>query len=340
MERTNEKRKAEALDRALNAIHSGDPSKGIQHAFNEGGAPLAELIVLTRRLQLEMEPGTPTRAYVAATRHRLMNVVQSRQRARERAAQAQARRARRSRILRPAMAIASVVLAVIMLFTGTGVVYASSQALPGDALYSVKRGIEAARLSLAMTENGRFDLLNEQLDERLEELRQLSAFGRTGDLGQAGQEYRAALETLLAELEQNGEEDELAVAADNLDRHVLILEALKDRLPEAARRGIEAALESSTHGMKVIEALKNGMDPSELAPGQNRDGPQGNGPPDDRPGQGPPDDPGGGPPDDGPGRGPPEGRGDGPPDDLPGQGPPSGNPGGGPPSENPGGGQK
>lgn len=339
MDLTNEKRRAEALDRALNAIHAGDPSKGIQHAFNEGGAPLAELIVLTRRLQLDMEPGVPTRAYVAATRHRLMNVAQARQRARERALQTQSRRARRRQILRPAMAIASVMLAVMMLFTGTGVVYASSQALPGDALYSVKRGIEAARLSLTMSGVGRLGLLNEHLDERLEELRQLSAFGRMDDLQQASQEYQEALQALLDQLGEHSEE-ELGAAAVNLDRHVLILEALSERLPEAGRKGIDAALESSTHGMQVLEALQNGQHPSEVAPGQTKEGPQGNGPPSDPPGQGPPDDPGGGPPGDGPGRGPPEGRGEGPPDDLPGQGPPSDNPGGGPPGGNPGRGPK
>lgn len=329
MELSDEKRKAEAFDRALNAIHDGDPSKGIQHAFNEGGAPLAELIVLSRRLELDLKPAPPTRAYIAATRHRIMNVVQSRQLARQRAKQHEARRVRRARVLRPAMALASVALAIMMLFTGTGVVYASGLALPGDTLYSVKRGLETARLSLALSQSTRFDLLNYQLDERLDEVRQLSAAGRQGDLETASAAYQAALDNLLAELEAQGSQQRLENSSAMIDRHVIILEALQDRLPDAAQQSIEAALEGSKHGMEVIHGLQNGVKPNELAPGHSEDGPPGNGPPADRPGGGPPEDkPGGGPPEDKPGGGPPENKpGGGPPDDAPGGGPPEGNPG-------------
>lgn len=320
MELIDEKRKAAALDRALTAIHDGDPSKGIQHAFNEGGAPLAELIVLSRRLELDLKPEAPTRAYVAATRHRIMNVVQARMLARKRAMQQEARRVRRGRVLRPAMALASVLLAILMLFTGTGVVYASGLALPGDSLYPFKRGIESARLSLALTQSTRFDLLNAQLDERLEEVRQLSAAGREEDLNTATASYQQALGDLLNELEAQGSQDRFENASAMLDRHIIILEALSDRLPDAAKQAIERAQRRSAHAMEVIEGLKNGVKPNELAPGQQESGSPGNGPPSDRPGGGPPDDkPGGGPPEEKPGGGPPE--------DNPGGGPPEGNPG-------------
>lgn len=338
MELSNEKRKAEALDRALNAIHEGDPSKGIQHAFNEGGAPLAELIVLSRRLELELKPQAPTRAYQAATRHRVMNVVRARQQARDRAERKARRRARRARLFRPAMALASAFLAVVMLLTGTGVVYAAGRSLPGDALYGLKRSIETARLSLALSDASRLALLNANLEERLDEIRQLSSTGRSADLSAAVGGYQVALDSLLQEVEQDGSQDAIDHASVMLDHHILVLESMEDRLPDAAQEGISNALDQSKHGMDVIQGLKNGIQPNELAPGLDPEATRGNGRPDDAPGGGPPsDNPGGGPPDNPPGGGPPGDQpGGGPPEDSPGGGPPSENPGGGPPAGNPG----
>lgn len=77
--------------------------------------------------------------------------------------------------LRP---VAVAFLLIIFLLSGTGLVRASSAALPGDNLYPVKRAWEGARLLFAFSTMEREGLEMEYENERLEEVRELLARGR------------------------------------------------------------------------------------------------------------------------------------------------------------------
>jgi hypothetical protein len=50
-------------------------------------------------------------------------------------------------------------------------------------------------------------------------------------------------------------------------QHQKLLQVLENA-PEAARPGLENALDRSTHGKEVIEQIHQGRSPSDLAPGQ------------------------------------------------------------------------
>ena len=80
---------------------------------------------------------------------------------------------------------------------GTGVAYASSNALPGDALYGVKTGYEDVRLQLADTEQ-QAELMLKYTDERADEIGQLVEKGRFDDLDEALDEYDDEVDDLIA----------------------------------------------------------------------------------------------------------------------------------------------
>ncbi|MGW3494339.1 DUF5667 domain-containing protein [Streptomyces sp. NPDC001020] len=63
-----------------------------------------------------------------------------------------------------------------------GVAAASSDALPGDSLYGLKRGIEDVKLGMADGDNARGQLYLDQASTRLSEARRLMERGRSGQL--------------------------------------------------------------------------------------------------------------------------------------------------------------
>ncbi|MFF3321154.1 DUF5667 domain-containing protein [Streptomyces sp. NPDC002889] len=64
----------------------------------------------------------------------------------------------------------------------SGVAAASSDALPGDSLYGLKRGMEDFKLGLADEESDRGELYLDQASTRLSEARRLMERGRAGDM--------------------------------------------------------------------------------------------------------------------------------------------------------------
>ncbi|MFN3491033.1 MAG: DUF5667 domain-containing protein [Anaerolineales bacterium] len=73
----------------------------------------------------------------------------------------------------------SFALALVFLLSGTGLLSASASALPGDRLYSVKRGWENIRLSFIFDQEARDLLKNEFETERLHEVNKLLSQGRS-----------------------------------------------------------------------------------------------------------------------------------------------------------------
>ena len=90
-------------------------------------------------------------------------------------------------------------LLVIFLISGTSVVRAAYNSLPGDTLYSVKRSWEDASLFFTFNGQARENLEIEYRAERLEELNQLFTSGRTAEVdffgvvtGQLSDEWRVS----------------------------------------------------------------------------------------------------------------------------------------------------
>lgn len=308
----DEQRAARMLDEALTARQSrgggASPDRQPEHAET------AELLALAATLQAELSPESPTRGAVARTRARVLNRIGATRKPSPRAA----RPARRPNLFRRyAFAIASLFLIFALLASGTGVAYAAESSLPGDGLYGVKLGLESTRLALTFSPEARGAYLRGLADERLSEIQTLLEAGREGDLPAAVDSYS----NTLSQMEQAaGSQDDASLVQTraNLEHHMLVLQTLLASAPEPARSGLENALIKSHHGLDVIDAVEQGLDPSQLAPGQlkktpsaddvpgNGNGNKGNGPPGGPPGQngssgnGPPGDhtpgPPGGPP--------------------------------------------
>ena len=131
-------------------------------------------------------------------------------------------------------------LTAVAIVGGAGAAAASSGAVPGDSLYGLKRGFEAAQLSLAGSEMARGRELLEQADARLSEAEKLAEATSAPDsttrdrIGQALSDMETALRdgsTLLTDVyRQTGD----PAALELLDRFVIDqqrrLDALLDRL--------------------------------------------------------------------------------------------------------------
>lgn len=79
-------------------------------------------------------------------------------------------------ILRPMQAIA--VMLVVLISSGTGLSYASSETLPGDLLYGFKVGVSEEVTGLVMNDNDRASYEVKRAVKRLEETAQLALVGR------------------------------------------------------------------------------------------------------------------------------------------------------------------
>ena len=165
--------------------------------------------------------------------------------------------AQESRSHRIRQAIAALTAAAIV--GGAGAAAASSQALPGDSLYGLKRGLEAAQLSLAGSEMARGRELLDQADARLGEAEKLAASDHAAGvttrdrIGQALSDMDTAVRdgsTLLTDLyRQTGD----PAALEPLDRFVIDqqrrLDALLDRLT-----GIDPALRDEVEAIADLLA--------------------------------------------------------------------------------------
>lgn len=272
------------------------------------GDEVLALASLAGQVRQALEPEAPRPAWVASARRRLDRAFVARRRGATR------RRSWLPRLwpARPAWAMAAFLLAVLLLGTTAGVVQAAEGALPGDALYGVKRSWEGARLLLSLTPEGDAALLADFLDERLEEMEALLEQGRLEDLDLAETAYLDTLERAGETAQSLGSGAEgLALLEETLAHHTLRLQDVAEKAPPQARPAIERAMERSSHSREVLEQRRQGGSPSEVAPGQQKKTPSAEPPdqaePGKKPEEGPPGQQKGTP-------GPPEGKG-GPPED-------------------------
>jgi hypothetical protein len=162
---------------------------------------------------------------------------------------------------------------VALAFSVTGAVAASQHALPGDALYAMKRQIEALRLEV-LPSTLHDELTAAMLGERVAELGRLAEAGEW-ELAEAlaapiEDEYRQ-----LVELGASG-----AAVDRSLESRITVLAALVDRLPERARVVIGDILEdasASPPGGERPSGAKHHKDPKPVVGGANNDGTNPNG---------------------------------------------------------------
>lgn len=256
---TDERRLAAELERRLEARSSRSaPPVGSQPDELEG---------LAVQLQERLAPPPARAAFKAAARWRLLHRLP------RLSAHAPSRRTPALGMLRKlAFATASVLLAFSL---GTaGVAYATQEAMPWEALYGVKRGIETARYSLTEDPRAQAALLSDLAAERMREIQALADAGRDALLAPMLSDYVQTLDRLqvvAGALPESLQVQVLAQASARVQQHEQILERLLGQVSTQAVPAIERAIERTSHSQEVLEALRQGESPSDHAPGQNKE---------------------------------------------------------------------
>ncbi len=146
--------------------------------------------------------------------------------------------------LRPVVVAATL---VALLVAGAGTAAAGS--LPGDPTFVLKQAAEQIELAVAPTDEAKVQVLATQAQRRLDELERASTErperAPTASAAYQGavQRFAAAVQAVRAATPGSKHEavERLVDAAH--DKHIEVLEQLKDRLPEPAQHEIERAIE-------------------------------------------------------------------------------------------------
>lgn len=169
----------EALEVCLNEIEQGADVDTVLFRYPdlaEELRPILEASVQTRKMAV---PG-PSQDIVKRNRARLL------QRAAEMREGQSASNSRRVWSVPLRRTLVTLMIVAILFISSTGLVRASSNTLPGDNLYPVKRTWEDVLVFFAFDSDRREDLELEHENERLEELHELFAEGRSANVDFAG----------------------------------------------------------------------------------------------------------------------------------------------------------
>lgn len=342
---------ADILASCLDSIERGERTlEECLALYPEHRADLEVLLGTVTAIQ-ERADFQPRPSFRLASRARLLRRLPPRQTESDK--QAMLPPARKTRLIPRRLVVlwtALFVLAVSLL--GGSAAYAAGEALPGDALFPVKRLMEKTRLRMS-DDAGDVLLLAQFAQVRVAEIQALAEAHREEDLVLAvnllGEEIAASTQSLASVAQENPElAAELSqLLEEKFSIHADVLTSRLDTVPEQARPAIEHAIRESNRGRDIVDDLfgderpgggppnevpandpaPTAVDPPDEDPAPVST-PPGNGPPDGVPGP-PSTQPGGGPPDEvppgnpnrqQPGGGPPDGTA-GPPDGVPGNRP-------------------
>jgi hypothetical protein len=154
-----EKVLVEALEQSLARLEAGQSLEDCLQAYPELADALRPLLETTQRA-------------IAARPSEIPSDVLQRSRARLLSQAVSLRTVANSRRLQLPRLVPAIAAAVLVLLTGSRVIAASAQSLPGDPLYPVKRTVERVNLQIA-AENRRADLREEFRQRRTEETQAL-----------------------------------------------------------------------------------------------------------------------------------------------------------------------
>lgn len=143
---------------------------------------------------------------------------------------------------RRALAVSLVALSLIL----AGSVAVGS--VPGDVTFGLKRAVEEVRVGLTFDEVERVRLLAEITDQRLAELAKVASRNdkaptASEEFARAVTRFREAVDTLQEAAPEDRSELAQDVADAAREKHEIVLEQLKDQLPEKAKASVERAIE-------------------------------------------------------------------------------------------------
>ena len=127
--------------------------------------------------------------------------------------------------------------------SAASVLAASQEALPGDALYGLKQRVEQLRIDI-LPDHLQGEMAAYALGERIEEMSRLAESGRLVLAIAMAPAIEHEFERLSA-WDSAGD----AGSAERIERHLLVLEGLLDKLPATARAAVESVI-NGTPGMQ------------------------------------------------------------------------------------------
>lgn len=213
-------------------------------------ARTAELLELVGALRAVPAPA-PRADFSAALRERLLAEADTVLLPRDRTVDARltlpattrtAQRTRRDR----RFAVAAGTLAVVGATTSMAV--AAQTALPGDALYPVKRALEEARTGVSVGDAAKGTTLLASASGRLDELAELARLGTPesaaavpGTLETFTEQAQAASELMVEDYEKTGQAESIATLRDFTSQSMAELAALEEVLPVSTADALRAA---------------------------------------------------------------------------------------------------
>jgi hypothetical protein len=245
------------LDESLEAIERGILTRTqCLERYPEHRGELAVLLDAALILRSAKLP-TPNSAYFKAGRARLVAIIEQEQQLTVVDRVGSFFQHLTTNSLRLRTASIALLLAFLFIMLSGGTVYASAHALPGDTLYPLKTTLEDLRLAVTNDE-GESALYEQFTERRLEEIQALAESGREDEIAIAVARFE---ETLLGAsiLLENVKPDDEAWAEqkadhlrDQLNKHLIVLEMLLDKVPNAAKPGIERAIAVTTINMERL----------------------------------------------------------------------------------------
>jgi hypothetical protein len=146
----------------------------------ETGAELEACLALYPDLSDELRPALEAaQAAILLSSDDLPGQLRSKSQTRVLAGADELRRSPRWRIGIPQPVLAGLALAAVFFVVGTGLIVASASSLPGEALYSLKRGIEDISLQLVPEQRARQDLTDSYTKRRIDEVKLLHQLDRS-----------------------------------------------------------------------------------------------------------------------------------------------------------------
>lgn len=136
--------------------------------------------------------------------------------------------------------------ALVVVGGTTGVAAAASGALPGEGLYSVKRGIETATVALSTSDAGKGSELLRQAGTRLDEIEELAAHGAEAStirttLADFEDSASTGAGLMFRSYEASGRSSDIAAVREFASDHRATLRAIADTAPPASTQDFTAA---------------------------------------------------------------------------------------------------
>jgi len=142
------------------------------------------------------------------------------------------------------------IIVLVILFGSAGMTaYAAQSALPGDALYSVKTGLEDTRLALSSSEATQARLNLRYAERRMQEVADLIAEGRYNAIADASQEYETHIQNALTNVQTLAKTDPalaakiMAEITEALTRYTQVLTNISGSAPATVQPEMERLLE-------------------------------------------------------------------------------------------------